>query len=70
VAVLKKALTGFGPPDGVLVTLTETLGKGGAWVALAAAAGAQADLLIATGTIVERLVKAGVYEEVLLSHDQ
>lgn len=67
VAELKNALNGFEPPDGVVVTLTETLGGEGAWVALAVSAGGQGALLISTGTIVQRLVEAGVYDEVLLS---
>jgi hypothetical protein len=66
VGELKKALRGFEPPNGVLVTLTETLGGDGAWVALAASAGGQADLLISAGEVVGRLVQGGVYQEVVL----
>ncbi len=68
VAELKNALNGLQPPDGVQVTLTETLGGEGAWVALGAAPGGQGNLLISTGTIIQRLVEAGVYDEVLLSN--
>ena len=70
VAVLKNALNGLKPPDGVLVTLTETLGGQGGWVALAAPAGSQGQLLISAGTVIQRLVEAGVYDEVLLSNNR
>lgn len=70
VAVLKNALSGFEAPDGVLVTLTETLGGKGGWVALAASAGSQGQLLISAGTVIQRLVEAGVYDEVLLSSNR
>lgn len=70
VAALKNALNGFEPPDGVLVTLTETLGGQGGWVALAAPAGSQGQLLISAGTVIQRLVEAGVYDEVLLSNNR
>jgi len=65
---LKIALDGFLPPDQVLVSITETLGRGDAWATLSVAPCAQADLLICTGQLIDRLLKAGVYEEVLLAH--
>ena len=70
VAELKTALNGFEPSDGVMVTLTETLGDDGGWVAMAAAAGGQGQLLISAGTVVQRLVEAGLYDEVLLSNNK
>ncbi len=69
VADLKKALGRFEPPEGVLVTVTETLGHGDAWVSVAAPPGGQAQLLITTGMVIDHLVKARVYEQVLLTRD-
>ena len=65
---LKQALDGFQPPDSVLVSLTETLGRGDAWATVAEAPGEQASLLVCAGQLVERLVRSGLYEEVLLAH--
>ena len=67
VTELKRALTGLAPSGDVLVTVTETLGDGDAWVTLAAQPGAQADLLISAGMAVAHLVNAGAHEEVLLA---
>ena len=66
VAALKKALARYDPPDNVLVTVTETLGKGEAWVTIAVNSGGQGALLVSAGSIVGQLVDAGVYDEVLL----
>ncbi len=67
---LKSALTSFQADGQVTVTLTETLGQGGeAWITVSCPPGRQAGLLMATGQIVDLLVRAGVYEEVLLSAD-
>ncbi len=66
VAALKKALTRYEPPDNVLVTVTETLGKGEAWVTIAVNSGGQGALLVSAGSIVDQLVDAGVYDEILL----
>ncbi len=66
VTALKKALVRYDPPDNVLVTVTETLGQGDAWITIAINAGEQAALLMSTSSIVDQLVNAGVYDEVLL----
>jgi atypical dual specificity phosphatase len=64
---LKSALTGFAPDGEVGVTLTETLGQQGqAWITVTCAPGRQGALLVATGQIIDLLVRAGVYDEVLL----
>ena len=68
VAALKKALGRYDPPDKVLVTVTETLGKGEAWVTIAVNSGGQGALLMSAGSIVDQLVDAGVYDEVLLAN--
>ncbi len=68
VAALKKALARYDPPDNVLVTVTETLGKGEAWVTIAIDSGGQGALLVSAGSIVDQLVDAGVYDEVLLAN--
>ena len=68
VAALKKALARYDPPDNVLVTVTETLGKGEAWITIAADSGSQGALLICAGSIVDQLVNAGVYNEVELAN--
>jgi len=68
VAALKKALARYDPPDNVLVTVTETLGKGEAWITIAVNSGSQGALLICAGSIVDQLVNAGVYDEVLLAN--
>ena len=68
VAALKKALARYDPPDNVLVTVTETLGKGEAWVTIAVNSGGQGALLMSAGSIVDQLVDAGVYDEVLLAN--
>jgi len=68
VTELKEAVGTLNPPKGVVVTLTETLGAGEAWITVAARPGEQASLLIATGTVIDELVKSGVYEEVLISN--
>lgn len=65
---LKGALRTFRADNEVTVTLTETLGEETeAWITVACPPGKQAGLLIATGQIVDLLVRGGVYEEVLLS---
>jgi len=68
VAALKKALAQYEPADNVLVTVTETLGKGEAWITIAVNSGSQGALLICAGSIVDQLVNAGVYDEVLLAN--
>jgi atypical dual specificity phosphatase len=64
---LKAALDGFRSQDGVTVTLTEVLGRNGeAWVTVSCAPGRQSGLLMAAGEIVDQLMRARVYDEVLL----
>ena len=67
VAHLKKALSDFEPPDEVVVTITEILGRGDAWVSLKVEPGNQAQLLISTGLVIEHLTNAGLCDEVLLT---
>lgn len=67
---LKSALQSLDTDNGITVTLTETLGRSGeAWVTLSCAAGEQGTLLVTTGMIVNLLVSAKVYDEVLLSSE-
>lgn len=68
IETIKAALNGFEPPDEVLVTLTETIGQGKAWLSLSAGPGQQGKLLICTGQLMQKLVDAGVYDEVVLSN--
>lgn len=64
---LKSALGGFGSRDGLTVTLTEVLGRDGeAWITVTCGPGGQSGLLVAAGEIVEQLVRANIYDEVLL----
>ena len=67
VAHLKKALRGFEPPQEVMVTVTEVLGRGAAWISLQVKPGDQARLLISTGLVIDHLTNAGLCDEVLLS---
>ncbi len=64
---LKKALRGFEPPEQVVATVTEILGRGGAWVSLQIEPGNQAQLLMSTGLVIEHLTNAGLCDEVLLT---
>jgi atypical dual specificity phosphatase len=67
---LKAALQSLETDNGIAVTLTETLGRSGeAWVTLSCTAGEQGTLLVTTGMIVNLLVGANVYDEVLLSSE-
>jgi len=66
VAHLKKALRDFEPPDEVVVTITEILGRGDAWVSLKVEPRNQAQLLISTGLVIGHLTNAGVCDEILL----
>ena len=67
---LKAALADLSIENGIAVTLTETLGMSGeAWVSTTCEPGAQGELLVTAGRIVNLLVSAGVYEEVLLSSE-
>lgn len=67
---LKTALQSLDTDNGIAVTLTETLGRSGeAWVTLSCTAGEQGTLLVTTGMIVNLLVGASVYDEVLLSSE-
>jgi len=66
VAHLKKALSNFEPSDEVVVTITEILGRGDAWVSLKVESGNQAQLLISTGLVIDHLTNAGVCDEILL----
>jgi len=67
VAHLKKALRGFEPPEQVVATVTEILGRGAAWISLQVEPGNQAQLLISTGLVIEHLTNAGLCDEVLLT---
>jgi atypical dual specificity phosphatase len=67
---LKSALQELSVDDQITVTLTETLGKSGeAWMSATCPAGGQGALLVTTGAIVNMLVAAGLYDEVLLSSE-
>jgi len=67
VAHLKKALRGFEPPQQVVGTITEILGRGDAWVSLQVEPGDQAQLLISTGLVIEHLTNAGLCDEIVLT---
>jgi atypical dual specificity phosphatase len=65
---LKSALRAFNSQNGVTVALTEVLGRDGeAWITVSCVPGQQASLLSAAGEIVDQLVRANIYDEVLLS---
>jgi len=67
VAHLKKALRSFEPPQEVVVTVTEILGRGAAWVSLQVEPGDQARLLMSTGLVIDHLTNAGLCDEVVLT---
>jgi atypical dual specificity phosphatase len=70
IETLKAALRNLNTDNGIMVTLTETLGRNGeAWITVGCGAGEQGALLTTTGAIVDMLVEAKVYEEVLLSSE-
>ena len=67
VAHLKKALRGFQPPEQVIATVTEILGRGAAWISLQVEPGNQAQLLMSTGLVIDHLTNAGLCDEVVLT---
>ena len=67
VAHLKKALRGFEPPEQVVATVTEILGRGAAWISLQVEPGNQAQLLMSTGLVIDHLTNAGLCDEVVLT---
>jgi predicted component of type VI protein secretion system len=64
---LRAALRGLESTEHVVVKIVEVLGDEDAWISLSTSASHQAELLICAGQVVERLVRAGGYEHVLLA---
>jgi hypothetical protein len=64
---LRAALRGFQGPEGVRISIAETLGQADAMVELSTLAGGQSALLTAAGRVVEALLAAGIYGECLIA---
>jgi hypothetical protein len=64
---LRAALRGFQVPEGIRISIAETLGQADAMVELSTLAGGQSALLTAAGRVVEALLAAGIYGECLIA---
>jgi hypothetical protein len=64
---IRAALRGFQGPEGVRISIAETLGQADAMVELSTLSGGQSALLTATGRVIEALLAAGIYGECLIA---